>query len=116
MNSQESEKLLILWASDNKDSAMNMVFMYAENSKINGWWDDVFLLVWGASTKFVCEDKDIQERIKALLKRGVRVIACKRCAENYGLVEKLETQNIEVFYTGQFLTDWLKSDHRVISI
>jgi len=116
MNSQEGEKLLILWASDNKDSAINMVFMYAENSKIKGWWDDVCLLIWGASSKLVSEDKDIQAHIQALLKRGVRVMACKKCAENSGVVEQLERQNIEVFYTGQFLSDWLKSDDKVITI
>jgi hypothetical protein len=116
MNSEKSKKILILWASDNKDSAINMVFMYAENSKIKGWWDDVCLLIWGASSKLVSEDKVIQEHIKVLLKRGVRVIACKKCAENCGVVEQLERQNIEVFYTGQFLSDWLQSDHKVITI
>ena len=116
MNSQKSEKILILWASDNKDSAINMVFMYAENSKINAWWDDVFLLIWGASSRLVSEDKDIQGYVEVLLKRGVRVIACKKCAENYGVVEQLERQNIDVSYAGQFLSDWLKSDHKVISV
>ena len=116
MNSEKREKILILWASDNKDSAMNMVFMYAENSKINGWWDDVCLLIWSASPKLVCEDKDIHAYIEVLLTRGVRIIACKKCAENLGIVEQLERQNNEVFYTGQFLSDWLKSDDKVITI
>ena len=108
--------LLILWTSNNKETAINMVFMYAENSKIKDWWKDITLLIWGSSSKLVSDDKDIQAYIESLKLAGVRIIACKQCAEDYNIVKELEKQNIEVFYTGEFLSDWLKSNKKIITI
>lgn len=116
LTNNTDDKLLILWTSNNKETAINMVFMYAENSKIKGWWKEVILLIWGSSSKLVSENKDIQNYIESLQQEGIRIIACKQCAENYNIVEKLEKQNIEVFYTGEFLSNWLKSNKKIITI
>ena len=113
MNSNE---LLILWTDNNKETAMNMVFMYAENSMLKKWWEKVTLLIWGASSRLTSEDIDIQNYIKTLKHNSVRVIACRQCAENYNIVEKLENQDIEVFYTGEFLSDWIKNNKKIITI
>lgn len=110
------DKLLVLWTSDNKETALNMVFMYAENSKLNGWWNDIILLMWGGSLKLVSDDEDIQEYLEVLQKVGVKLIACRRCAENYNLVERLKTQNIDVMYTGELLSDWLKSGNKLLTV
>ena len=116
MVAQAYSKLLIVWTTGDKDVALNMVFMYAINSKLHGWWKDVVLLIWGSSSNMSAKDKDIQQRIAAAKKEGVRVIACKRCAENLHVVEELERLGIEVFYTGEFLTDWLRSGERILTI
>jgi hypothetical protein len=113
---QDYSKLLIVWTTGDKDVALNMVFMYTINSKLHDWWKDVVLLIWGSSTMLSARDKEIQERIAAAQKEGVRVIACKRCAENLHVVQELERLGIEVFYTGQFLTDWLKSGERILTV
>ena len=116
MSDNNPDELLILWTSNNKETSFNMVFMYAENSKLYNWWKEVTLLIWGASSKLVSDDKEIQKYVEELIKNGVRVIACKQCVENLDIVEKLEKQNIEVFYTGEFLSDWLKSNRKIITI
>ena len=54
--------------------------------------------------------------ILAARQAGVRVIACLACAKNLGVVEQLQQQGIEVFYTGQFLSDWLKAGNKVLSV
>jgi hypothetical protein len=110
------DKLLILWTSNNKETAINMVFMYAENSMLKKWWKEVTLLIWGSSSKLVSDDQEIQNYIKSLQMNNVRIIACKQCAENYDIVQQLEKQNIEVFYTGEFLSNWLKSGKKIITI
>ena len=115
MNSR-NEELLVLWTTDNIGTCLNMVLMYTKNAKIKGWWNDVTLLIWGASSKLVAENFEIQDYIQVLLKAKVRVIACKKCAENYNIVEQLESQGIEVFYTGQLLTDWIKEEKKFITI
>ena len=116
MKDNLNQELLILWTNDNIGTSLNMVVMYAENAKIQGWWENVTLLIWGSTAKLVSENEEIQNYIKAILLEKVRVIACKQCAENYNVVDKLESQGIEVFYTGQFLTDWLKENKKLLTL
>jgi microcompartment protein CcmK/EutM len=68
----QHSKLLILWTTGDKDVALNMVLMYAINSKLKGWWDEVVLLVWGSSSRLASQDKEVQSQIASALKAGVR--------------------------------------------
>lgn len=106
----------ILWTTDNKETATNMVLLYAHNAKLKGWMDEVTVLVWGASQKLVSEDKEIQEKIKAMIKDGVKVVACLKCADNMEITEGLNACNIDVFYTGELLTQWIQSGDTIISV
>jgi hypothetical protein len=116
MTSDNSSKLLLLWTSRDKTTALNMVFMYTVNALKHGWFDEVTLLIWGASHELVAADEEIQAKISEALDGGVRVVACKRCAENLDLVQKLESLKVEVFYTGEFLSEWLHSGNRILSV
>jgi hypothetical protein len=110
-----SDHLLIVWTSGDPDVAHKMVFMYAFNAQKNGWWDQVTLLVWGPSAKLSSEDEDIQASLKKMKGQGVELLACKGCADQYGVSSKLEELGIEVKYTGTYLTDFIKSGKKVIS-
>ena len=57
MEGEGKKRILVLWTSGEKDTALNMVFMYSLNAKLKGWWDEVTLLVWGASTKLLGTDR-----------------------------------------------------------
>ena len=109
------ENLLIVWTSGDPDVAFKMVFMYAYNAQKNGWWDQVTLLVWGPSAKLSSENEEIQESLKKMKEQGVELLACKGCADQYGVSEKLEEIGITVKYTGTYLTDFIKSGQKVIS-
>jgi hypothetical protein len=115
MKTDNPNTLLVVWTSGEREVALNMVLMYTYNSKVHGWWENLTLLIWGASTKLLSEDALLQEKIKEIKDAGIRVIACKKCAENYGIVEKIESMGIEVFYTGEFLTDWIKSGESMVT-
>jgi hypothetical protein len=39
--SENKDKLVVLWTSDDKEVAFKMVFMYTLNAKLRGWWNDV---------------------------------------------------------------------------
>jgi len=110
-----ADHLLIVWTSGDPDVAHKMVFMYAFNAQKNGWWDQVTLLVWGPSSKLSSEDKDIQTSLKKMKDEGVELLACKGCADQYGVSSKLEALGIEVKYTGTYLTDFIKSGKKVIT-
>ena len=116
MTNETPSRLLVLWASGEKETVLNMVLMYTTNAKLHGWWDEVVLLVWGAASRLAAEDPEVQARIVAARQVGVRVIACIACARNLGVVEALQQQGIEVFPTGQFLSDWIKAGDKVLSV
>lgn len=113
--SDNSNSLLIVWTSSDVDIARKMVFMYAGNSLIHGWWENVTLLVWGPSAQLLINDAALQLDLKQVQEAGVKVIACKSCAEKYGIVPQLETMGIDVFYTGEYFTRWIKSGDRHIT-
>jgi hypothetical protein len=90
--------------------------MYSINSIIRGWWERVTIIVWGATAPLVSENKDIQKKIKEAQEKGIRIIACKACADQLDVSENLEELGIEVEFTGEFLTNILKSKEALITI
>lgn len=112
----EKTDLYILWTNDNILTAEKMVFMYAINSLKKDWWKHVTLIVWGATTRLVAENSDIQGLIKQARETGVHVSACKRCADLLGVTETLEELGIEVIYWGEPLTHLLKQNETLLTI
>jgi len=109
-------KLTILWTNDNIITTEKMVFMYGINAKAKDWWNEVTIIIWGATVKLVSENKQIQELIEEAKLEGVHVTACKGCADQLGVTEILEGLDIEVVYHGLTLTQILKNDEKLITI
>ena len=109
------DKLLVVWTSADRDVALNMVLMYVHNALRNHWWEQVTLLIWGPSQLLALHDAEVKEKIAEIGQDGVRLIACRACADKYAIVDELSACGIEVFGTGPTLTEWLKSDSRVIA-
>jgi hypothetical protein len=112
---KDPSKLLVVWTSGDRDVALKMVYMYSFNAKKNGWWDEVRFLVWGPSSKLLSEDTELQDYIKKMQDEGIELLACKACADSYGVSEKLEALGVEVKYMGVPLTEMLKSDWTTIT-
>ena len=115
LQEKQSSKLGVLWTSGDRDVALNMVFMYTYNSKKLGWWDEVRFIVWGSSSKLLSVDLELQQEIKKMKEVGIELVACKACADRYGVSEKLEALGIPVKYMGQPLTSMLKTDWVVLT-
>jgi len=109
MSTKEKE-LVVLWTDDNITTVENMIFMYTYNAKKKNWWEEVTLIIWGSSTDLVAKNKDIQKKIKNMIEKGIKVRACKACAENLNAVKILEELGVDVLYIGQDLTNYLKED------
>ena len=71
-------KINILWTTDNKDTVFNMLSMYAINSKKREWWQEVNVIIWGASVKLVGNDTQIQTEVLEMLGQGLhaRLFRC----------------------------------------
>lgn len=109
-------KLNVLWTSGDLVTAEKMVFMYTHNSKLMGWWDEVTLVIWGASTKLAGENKEVQSKIKEMVDTGVKVEACKACADQLGATDKLESLGVKVKYWGEPLTKILKESGILLTV
>ena len=88
--------------------------MYTINSLRYGWWENVTLIIWGDTANLAANDPEIQELIREAIASGVNVRACKRCVEDLGHLDILETLGIDVVYLGQGLTEYLKDERYVL--
>jgi hypothetical protein len=111
-----NDSLAIVWVTRDREAAMNMVFMYAKNSKLRKWWDNVTVIVWGPSGPLLVSDAELQQELKAMKEAGVVLQACKACSDRYGISDQLEALGIEVKYMGPPLTQFLKSGAAVLSV
>ncbi|NHB70363.1 DsrE family protein [Bacteroidales bacterium M08MB] len=111
----QSDTLVILWTSGDPDVALKMVFMYAGTSARVKWWGHVRLIIWGPSSKLTAENPEIQQGIAKMQENGVVIDACKACADDYGVSDKLSSLGIDVKYMGKPLTEYLKSGKTVLT-
>lgn len=112
----QANKLVVLWTSQDKEVAQKMVFMYTKNSKLRDWWGQVRLVVWGPSAKLLATDGELQEELEELKRAGVELQACKSCADQYGVSERLADLGVEVIHIGTQMTSYLKGDWTVLSV
>ncbi|WP_461206664.1 DsrE family protein [Clostridium sp. DL1XJH146] len=108
--------LVILWTNADPVTAEMMVFMYAENAKVRGWWDRVKIVVWGATAKLVAEDEEIQEKLLDLQSKGIEVSFCIACATKLGVVRQIDELGFELKAWGMPLTELLKNDAKLLTV
>jgi hypothetical protein len=109
-------RLNILWTTDNKETVLHMLVMYAINSRANGWWEEVNIIIWGASAKLAGTDTQIQGEIVEMIDNGIKFEACKACCDNFGVTEDISKLGVEVKYMGETLTTYLKSGEKMLTL
>jgi hypothetical protein len=114
-NQEKQEKLVVLWATGDRDVAEKSCLMYAHAAKRNGWFDEVVLIVWGSSSRLLAEDEALQEKVKAMKSDGVILEACIACSNMLGVTEELKNLDIDVKGMGLPLSDYLKSGYHVLT-
>lgn len=113
--SAAEDELIVLWTSGDPEVAENVCFMYAHNAKLQGWFTEVTLIVWGPSARLLVEDEALQLKIKKMIRDGIKVEACLTCAEGYGVSRDLRLLGIDVKGMGLPLTNYLKSEVKILS-
>jgi hypothetical protein len=116
--SSKPDELVVLWTSGDREVALKMAFMYTYNSTRFKWgWKNVTLVVWGPSAKLLVADTELQEHVIEMKEAGVKLLACKKCSDLYGVSDDLRRFGIEVKYMGKPLTDYLRDENcKVITI
>lgn len=111
-----SEKLNILWITDNKDTVFNMMSMYAINSINRGWWNHINVILWGASVKLVANDTQVQTEVLEMIRAGITIEACQDCCRNFDVTPIIQNLGITVKYMGTSLTQYIKSGENILTI
>ena len=110
-------KVLVVWKSNNDIDIHNFVIPYSYNAVMHEWFDEVELLIWGASQEKVINDTIIQQEVSNLIKNEIKVYACKMCSDKIGATDILKEIGVNVRYTGDLLSDRLKDkEYEVITI
>lgn len=110
-----SNKLVIIWSSRDRDVAEKVTFMYAQGAKQQGWFDEVVLVVWGPSTKTLAEEEELQSKVRQLMKADITVRACSVCAKEYGVAEELTNLGLDVSPMGPEITRYLKEGWKMLT-
>lgn len=113
---ENHNQLYILWTNADILTSEKMVMMYATNSMLQKWRDNITVIIWGATAKLVAENDLIQAKNKIAQQAGVNFSACKARADQLGISDKLTNLGIEVLYWGEGLTDILKNGEQLITI
>jgi hypothetical protein len=111
-----SRSLFVILVSRDPDAALNMAFMYAGNGLARGWWDRVRLIVWGPSAEMICGNTSVQAELPGLVEAGVELVACKACADKYGVSGTLQKFGFEVFYVGEYVTEMLRDGWKSLTV
>jgi hypothetical protein len=115
IRNSEKQQLAVVWTSSDPEVAEKVCFMYTQNAKLKGWFNEVVLVVWGPSAKLLSENKVLQDRVKQMITEGVKVEACVTCANMYGVADQLAAMGIEVKAMGPVLTVYLKENWKVLT-
>ena len=112
----EKRKLHILWTNADVNTSILMVMMYAKNSMARGWWDEVTVIVWGATAKLVAENATVREEMEIARRAGVKSAACVSCARQLGVLEELESSGVEIIAWGEPLTRILQEKEPLLTV
>ncbi|MGV8137656.1 MAG: DsrE family protein [Mangrovibacterium sp.] len=110
-----SNKLAVIWTSSDPEVAEKVCFMYAQNAKKQGWFNDVVLIVWGPSVRLLAENDDLKADITRIMEMGIPVEASLSCAQLYGVGPDLTDLDIDVKPIGVPLTGYIKEGWHVIT-
>ena len=108
-------KLLNVWTTEELEVAKKMVLLYGSIILPRGYWDEAHLMIWGPSARLLANNSEIQSMFKTLQESGVKSFACVVCSDDYGVSEKLQALGVETIHTGEFLTEALQDDWKVIT-
>lgn len=108
--------LHIFWTNGDPVTSEHMVLMYARNALLNGWWDKVTVVLWGAPQKLALESEAIRLKMQVARQAGVEFSACISCAVNLGTEEALREEGIEVIRWGEKLSLLMQGGRHVLTI
>ena len=110
------KNLAVLWVNGDREVALQTVYPYCIEAKVQSWWKEVRLIAWGPSARTLSEDPQLQKELKKVKNAGVVLEACKSNADRYGVSDNLTRLGFNVKLMGLPFTQMLKGDYTVITV
>lgn len=104
-----SSKVLVIIATSDKEKALTAL-MYAKNTQLMGWMEDVKVVFFGPSERLLVEDSDIAREAKAVAAQA-ESIACKFISDRDNISEKIEQLGVKIEYVGTIISDHIKTGY-----
>ena len=111
----DTSALVIIWTSGDRDVALKTVLSYALNSKLNGWMQNVTVLVWGPSVQLLAKDKMIQNVFTYMKQAGVTILVDKKCVDEYQLNNEITGLNLEIKSLGKPLSSFIQQRRTILT-
>ena len=112
----ELKHLYVVWTNADPVTAEHMVMMYTTNSMLNGWWDHVTVIIWGATQKLILENEALQTKMQIAKHAGVEFSACISCARNLGVIEQLNDMGIKTIRWGEKLSHIMQEGKHLLTV
>jgi len=111
----DTSALVVIWTSADKEVAMKTALAYPLNSKLNGWMQNVTVLVWGPSVQLLAKDKEIQNIFTYMKQAGVNVFVDKKCVDEYKVAKDIEALKLEIRSLGKPLTVFIMQKRNILT-
>lgn len=112
----DEKHLHILWTNADPTVFEKMVLMYAVNSLLRGWWEQVTVIIWGDNAALAANDPKVSRLIASAMRQGVKFSACITCARELGVEDRLRDMGMEVISWGPPLTQLLQSRAPLLTV
>ena len=111
----DSSALVIVWSSHDREIALKTALAYTLNSKLNGWMQNVTLIVWGPSVELLATDKEIQNVLSSINQAGITILVDKKCVEEYKLTKEIKALNFEIKSMGKPFSDFIREKRTILT-
>ncbi len=85
--------------------------MYAKNTLINGWMDEVKIFFFGPAQKLLLENKKLQSFVEEISALGETPIACKFISKRDSNCAELTKVGVKVEYVGNQISQYINDGY-----
>jgi hypothetical protein len=104
------DKILVIISTSEKEKALTGM-MYAVNSMMHGWMEDVQLFLFGPAEKLFPKDEELQKYLGDFIDMNGEPVACKFIADKNGGGEELTALGLNVDYVGEKISRLIKDGY-----
>ena len=104
------KKLLVIISTGEKEKA-RIGAMYAKNALLQGWMEDVKIIIFGPAQALLLEDSELQDFVKEVSAMESTPIACSYISDRDKNREELESLGVLIEPVGSIISDYINDGY-----